>query len=74
MSTNFEVPVERCIRIIADNLEGYALARVPHNQYMDRPDLESAEKVAAGLLKQIVPILLEELVQDDYCSAEPRLN
>ena len=67
MSNNFEIPVEKCIRLISDNLEGYALARVPHQQYMDRDDLQPTEKVAAELLKQILEIVLKELV-DGYCS------
>lgn len=62
--SNDESATDKCIRLISDNLEGYALARVPHQQYMDRPDLKSAEELAAGLLKEIVPILLKELIDD----------
>ena len=65
--SSFEIPVEKCIRLISDNLEGYALARVPHQQYMDRDDLQPTEKVAAELLKQVLEIVLKELV-DGYCS------
>ena len=56
--------LERCVRLISDNLEGYALARVPHDQYMDRPDLQSTEEVATGLLLEIVRILKKELIDD----------
>ena len=61
--SSFEIPVERCIRLISDNLEGYALARVPHPQYMDRDDLQPTEKVAAQLLKQVLVVVLEELIE-----------
>lgn len=52
-----EESIQRCIQLIVDNFEGYALARVPHPQYMDREDLQPTHELAGQLLIEIVAIL-----------------
>lgn len=69
MTDSFDEPIERCIRLLENHLEGYALARVPHIQYLDRPDLEPTKVVATQLLKELV-VILAEGVLDDNCNGE----
>lgn len=62
---SIDIAERKCIQLIVDNLEGYALARLPHPQYLDRDDLQPTEEVAKQLLRQILQIVVKELVDGE---------